>query len=118
MADAQPGLPMENTPLEANRLQAVALRYRQSDGAPQIVAKGKGLIAEEILKRAKEAGIFVHASGDLISLLMQIDLDAQIPPQLYVVVAELLAWVYRQDEAASKRGATGGSTGGPKPKLR
>lgn len=85
------------------RLQAVALRYREADGAPQIIAKGKGLIAEEILKRAKEAGIFVHSSSDLIGLLMQINLDDRIPTQLYVVVAELLAWVYRQDQEAGRQ---------------
>ena len=42
-----------------------------------------------------ENGVYVHESPELVSLLMQIDLDQRIPPQLYVAVAELLAWIYR-----------------------
>ncbi len=74
---------------------AVALAYQAGDGAPQVIAKGRGLIAEEIIARAKEHGVFVHESPELVSLLMQVDLDRQIPPELYRAVAELLAWVYR-----------------------
>lgn len=74
---------------------AVALAYREADAAPRVVAKGRGLIAEEIIARAKENGVYVHESPELVSLLLQIDLDQRIPPQLYVAVAELLAWLYR-----------------------
>ena len=74
---------------------AVALAYTQSDAAPRVVAKGNGLIAEKIISRAREHGVYVHESPELVSLLMQIDLDQRIPSQLYVVVAELLAWIYR-----------------------
>ncbi len=74
---------------------AVALAYAQTDAAPRVVAKGKGLIAEQIIARAQENGVYVHESPELVSLLMQIDLDQRIPPQLYVAVAELLAWIYR-----------------------
>lgn len=74
---------------------AVALAYRETDAAPRVVAKGRGLIAEEIISRAKEHGVYVHESPELVSLLLQIDLDERIPPQLYVAVAELLAWLYR-----------------------
>lgn len=80
---------------DAHRNEAVALRYEGSDGAPQVVAKGRGLVAEEIIRRAREAGIFVHESPELTSLLMQVDLDRHIPPALYTAVAELLAWIYR-----------------------
>jgi flagellar biosynthesis protein len=52
-------------------------------------------MADEIIRRAHEAGIYVHESRELVSLLMQIDLDRHIPPQLYVAVAELLAWLHR-----------------------
>ena len=78
---------------------AVALAYREGQIAPKVVAKGRGLIAEEIIKRAKEAGIYVHESSELVALLMQVDLDARIPPQLYVAVAELLAWLYRLEQS-------------------
>lgn len=74
---------------------AVALTYSPGDTAPTVVAKGRGLVAREIIERAHEAGVYVHESPELVSLLMQIDLDAHIPPQLYTVIAELLAWLYR-----------------------
>ncbi|MFA6921908.1 MAG: EscU/YscU/HrcU family type III secretion system export apparatus switch protein [Gallionella sp.] len=74
---------------------AVALAYGQSTGAPKVVAKGRGLIAQAIIERAKQNGVFVHESEDLVGLLMQVELDQQIPPQLYLAVAELLAWLYR-----------------------
>lgn len=80
------------------RLSAVALSYRDADGAPRVVAKGSGYLAEEIIDRAKEAGVFVHESPELVSLLMQVDLDEHIPPGLYVAVAELLAWLYRLEQ--------------------
>ena len=80
--------------IDAQQL-AVALAYREDEGAPRVVAKGRGLLAEAILARAKEAGVYVHESPELVALLMQVDLDSRIPPQLYVAVAELLAWLYR-----------------------
>ncbi len=79
-------------------LTAVALAYREGQIAPKVVAKGRGLIAQEIIKRAKEAGIYVHESSELVALLMQVNLDDRIPPQLYVAVAELLAWLYRLEK--------------------
>lgn len=75
--------------------EAVALAYSQTDAAPRVVAKGKGLIAEQIIARAKEHGIYVHESPELVALLTQVDIDERIPPQLYTAVAELLAWLYR-----------------------
>ena len=74
---------------------AVALKYAPGDSAPRVVAKGRGLIAEEIISRAKEHGVFVHESPELVTLLSQVDLDDHIPPALYVAVAELLAWLYQ-----------------------
>ena len=74
---------------------AVALAYSEIDAAPRVVAKGRGVLAEQIISRAHEAGVYVHESPELVSLLMQIDLDQRIPPQLYAAVAELLAWLYR-----------------------
>ncbi|WP_373975204.1 EscU/YscU/HrcU family type III secretion system export apparatus switch protein [Chitinibacter sp. SCUT-21] len=76
------------------RAQAIALAYQDGSAAPKVVAKGKGLVAERIIEKAKEAGIFVHDSPEMVALLMQVDLDSQIPPQLYRAVAELLAFIY------------------------
>lgn len=77
------------------RKSAVALAYSQTDAAPRVVAKGRGAVAEQIIRRARENGVYVHESPELISLLMQVDLDQRIPPQLYLAVSELLAWLYR-----------------------
>mgnify|MGYP000174666571 FL=1 len=75
--------------------EAVALAYNQSDSAPKVVAKGRGLMAEQIIAKAKEHGVYVHESPELVALLTQVDIDEHIPPQLYMAVAELLAWLYR-----------------------
>lgn len=91
---------MNNNLSDNARASAVALAYGAGDAAPRVVARGRGLVAEEIIARAREHGVYVHESPELVSLLMQVDLDAHIPPQLYVAVAELLAWLYRVEEGA------------------
>lgn len=80
--------------------QAVALVYEAGDLAPHVVAKGRGLIAEQIIARAREHGIFVHESKELVNLLMQVDLDDHIPPALYTAIAEILAWLYQMENQA------------------
>lgn len=87
------------------RDEAVALTYGAGESAPRVVAKGRGLVAREIIERARGAGVFVHESPELLSLLMQVDIDDRIPPQLYVAVAELLAWLYHieQDDKSAER---------------
>ncbi len=77
---------------------AAALAYRNGDTAPRVVAKGKGILADNIIERARASGVYVHESRELLALLMQIDLDSHIPPQLYIAVAELLAWLYHLEE--------------------
>jgi flagellar biosynthesis protein len=88
--------------MSEKRQEAVALHYAGESGAPRVVAKGRGLVAEEIIERARAAGVFVHESPELVSLLMQVDLDERIPPELYVAVAELLAWLYRLEQEAGE----------------
>ena len=75
--------------------QAVALAYAEGDTAPRVVAKGSGWLAAAIVERAQAAGIAVHESAALARLLMRVELDDPIPPELYRAVAELLAWLYR-----------------------
>jgi flagellar biosynthesis protein len=77
------------------RQMAVALAYQSGDAAPKVVARGRGIIAKAIIERAKEHGVYVHQSEDLVGMLMQVELDEHIPPHLYLAVAELLAWLYR-----------------------
>ncbi len=80
------------------RHAAVAIAYARDGAAPKVVAKGRGLVAQAIIERAREHGVFVHESKDMVALLMQVDLDQRIPPELYRAVAELLAWVYRLEQ--------------------
>jgi len=84
---------------DRRRQHAVALAYGAGDPAPKVVAKGHGLVADRIIERAREAGVFVHESKELVTLLMQVDLDRQIPPALYRAIAELLAWLYYVESA-------------------
>lgn len=87
----------------ADQRMAAALSYKQGQYAPIVVAKGKGVMAEAIIACAKEAGVYVHESPELVTLLMQVDLDEHIPPELYRAVAELLVWLYKL-EAEQKAG--------------
>jgi flagellar biosynthesis protein len=75
--------------------KAVALKYKSGqDNAPKVTAKGTGLIAEKIIAVARKQGIPVKDDPNLIEVLSRLDLNQEIPPELYVVVAELLAFVY------------------------
>jgi len=79
---------------------AVALKYNEeSDTAPRVVAKGFGQTAEKIRELAQKRGIPIKRDGDLVELLAQIDIDREIPPQLYAAVAEVLAMVYRANNS-------------------
>lgn len=89
---------------------AVALAYNSGDGAPRVVARGRGLLADEIIRRANEHQVFVHQSSELVALLMQVELDREIPPALYTAIAELLAWLYRLDSGMSVPVPAGDST--------
>lgn len=90
------------------RPSAVALSYADKGKAPVVVAKGYGVTADSIMRVAREHGIYVHASSELVGLLMQVNLDREIPPNLYVAVAEVMAWVARVDAKAARAFADGG----------
>lgn len=91
--------------------RAVALGYGDADAAhglaPRVVASGQGTVADAIIARARESGIPVHESRELVAALMHFDLDQRIPPALYVAVAEVLAWVYRIENGIESRMAPG-----------
>jgi flagellar biosynthesis protein len=72
---------------------AVALNY-DGKGAPRVTAKGKGYIAEEILAVAKEHNIPLHEDPNLVKLLSQLDLGDEIPRELYLAVAKVIAFAY------------------------
>lgn len=99
--------------------RAVALTYDDADAArglaPRVVASGEARIAEAIIARAREAGVPVHESPELVAALMHFDLEQRIPAALYVAVAEVLTWAYRlehgQGTAAPAPGARPSATG-------
>lgn len=83
---------------ENDERRAAALSYKQGYYAPVVLARGKGVMAEAIIACAREAGVYVHESPELVSLLMQVDTDQFIPPELYRAVAEVLVWLYRMEQ--------------------
>jgi flagellar biosynthesis protein len=78
--------------------KAVALKYApEKSNAPILIAKGKGHLAESILQKAKENGIPVQEDASLVEVLSKLDLDQEIPAELYQLVAEVLSFIYRSD---------------------
>ncbi len=78
-----------------NIKKAVALTYdKQKDGAPKVVAKGQGQVAENIIELAKKYDIPIKDDPDLIEVLSSLEINEEIPSEIYVAVAELLAFVY------------------------
>lgn len=76
--------------------KAVALRYdTEQDSAPKVIAKGQRLIAEKIIALAKDHKIHIHEDPDLVAVLARLDVNAEIPENLYRAIAEILAFVYR-----------------------
>jgi len=81
------------------QILAAALQYDQDkDKAPRITAKGKGLIAEKIIELARENGIPIQQDPGLVQILCKLDIDEEIPVELYRAIAELLAFVYSMNE--------------------
>lgn len=90
-----------NIPEQLKIKKAVALKYEPGERtAPVMVAKGKGHMADLILERAKENGIPVQEDSSLVEVLSKLDIDQEIPPELYTLVAEILSFVYRSDRKA------------------
>ncbi len=76
--------------------KAVALKYdRKKDNAPRVIAKGRGEIAEKIIEVAKAHNVPSYEDKNLIQILEALDLETEIPPELYRAVAEVLAFIYR-----------------------
>jgi flagellar biosynthesis protein len=74
----------------------VALRYQPAkDQAPKLVAKGRGYLADKILELARQHDIPVRQDRNLLQILSRLDLNEEIPPEVYKAVAEILAFIYR-----------------------
>ncbi|MBW1765229.1 MAG: EscU/YscU/HrcU family type III secretion system export apparatus switch protein [Deltaproteobacteria bacterium] len=75
--------------------KAVALKYDTEKGsAPKVSAKGHGMVAETIIELAREEGIPISEDSDLVSSLVKLDLEDEVPRELYMAVAEILAFAY------------------------
>ena len=80
------------------RQLAVALRYNEDkEAAPRVLAKGQGMVAQKILDLARDQGIPIRDDPDLVESLAKLDIGSLIPTELYPAVAEVLAFIYRQN---------------------
>lgn len=87
-----------NRKVEEKEKIAVALSYDPEKGVPQVVAKGKGFLAELILKIAKEHGIPIKEDHKLVQQLYKLEVQKPIPPELYEAVAIVLAWAFKLND--------------------
>ena len=89
-------------PKDIKPKQAIALEYDPSEDAPKVIASGRGLLAERIIERAKEAQVPIHQDSKLADTLSRLEIGEMIPPELYEVVAEILVFVDAMDKIRSK----------------
>ena len=92
---------------EQKRKVSVALEYVPGEEAPKIIASGKGVLAEKIIERAKEADVPVYEDSKLANTLSKLEIGDMIPPELYSVVAEILVFVDDMDRLRIKVKKTG-----------
>ena len=82
--------------MSKKKAKAVALKYEtEKDAAPRVVAKGGDFIAEKIIETARAHNVPLYEDKNLVQVLEALDLDTEIPPELYRAVAEVLAFIYR-----------------------
>lgn len=81
---------------------AIALEYNPHEEAPKIVATGRGVLAEKIIEKAKEANVPVHRDDKLAKTLSKLEIGDMIPPELYAAVAEILVFVDAMEKIKSK----------------
>jgi len=109
MAEGRVNIPPqdEDDPKQApkqDKRSAIALRYDvDKDRAPMILASGRGPVADEIVRIAEDNKIPMYEDRELASLLAKLELDTEIPAELYIVVAEVLFFVDKLDKMAEKR---------------
>jgi flagellar biosynthesis protein len=85
--------------MRKKKAKAVALKYEtDKDAAPRVVAKGKDFIAEKIIETARAHNVPLYEDKNLVQVLEALDLDTEIPPELYRAVAEVLAFIYRLNQ--------------------
>ena len=85
--------------MTGKRKKAAALKYeREGDYAPIVTATGKGMVADEIIKKARENNIPILEDASLVEILAELNINEAIPEELYQAVAEVFAFIYRADE--------------------
>lgn len=95
-------MPVSEKQTKGKLQKAAALSYRQGmDNAPRVIASGRGELAKKIIETARSAGIDIVEDGDLVEILAGLPTGEEIPPELYQVVAELLACLYRLNGTCS-----------------
>lgn len=85
----------KNTPKKIDK--AVALSYDPNESVPRVIAKGEGIIARNIVEKGKDEDIVIYQNKDLVNSLIGLDINDQIPEELYEAVAEIIFYVYNLD---------------------
>ncbi|MFZ2587043.1 MAG: EscU/YscU/HrcU family type III secretion system export apparatus switch protein [Alphaproteobacteria bacterium] len=84
----------------APQTKAAALKYdRAKDAAPMLTAKGRGAVAERIIEVAKANNIPIQSDADLVEILEKVEIDTEIPLEVYTVVAEIFSFLYKANAA-------------------
>jgi len=84
-----------------NKRMAVAMKYKvYQDNAPKVVAKGRGYIAEKIIEKAKEFNVSIFQNPELTELLMNVEIEEEIPEELYKAVVEVFIWLHKTESKA------------------
>lgn len=90
--------------MKKERDKAVALKYERGKGpAPKVTAKGSGAVAEKILAIARENNIPIRQDKTLLEALYKLDINDEIPEELYKVIAEILAFIYRMNRSKAPK---------------
>jgi flagellar biosynthesis protein len=98
-----------NRPPSRDRQVAIALSHDiGSDQAPTVIAKGYGVLAEQILRLAFDNDVKVRKDPDLAQILEVVDVDCEIPVQAFAAVAEILTYVYRINGTLQSDGQAAG----------
>lgn len=77
--------------------KAVGLTYEIGEKAPKIIAKGMGIVADKLIEKATEEKIHIYKDEDLVDALMDLEINEEIPQELYDAVAEIIFYVYSLD---------------------
>ena len=81
--------------------KAVALKYdKEQDSAPKVIASGKGEIAHKIIEKAREFNVPIFCNQELVNSLINLEIDKEIPPQLYNAVVDVFLWLMRNESKA------------------